>query len=595
MRIDLAEYAEDGEVGEDTTLLRWIALKVSRRSDAGEITPSSMASWMRAWPWILVLDGLDEVTEPKTRRRLITHVIEFVNEAEAVDCDLFVVLTTRPMGYTEDISPHHFERIDLDYLTPREAVEFGSRATRVRLGSDDERIDRVVTHLTRAAGDDALRNLLRTPLQVLILTIIVDSAGRLAPDRFRLFWGYYEAVFRREQAKSGWLQQLLRDHQPLIQLLHERVGFELQVRSEAAERSLATLSTEELQSLIWHVLADSGFDPGGKDSRLLTSFFNAATQRLVLLVPRGDDGYGFDVRSLQELMAAKHLASGALEQTLERLRVAMPNPHWRNTWLFAAGALFSEPRDFQQSAVVELVESGDLSAPERLGRVAPVTHRLALDMLDDGMARSVPKFRDRLARHGLQFLMEETGGDLPTLARIVMRFADLGDHEQLIVADALREALAADQRSRQSASAVMALVSPLAEELGLSRRVLGLNMVTAPEASAEAGPVPDRWDRFEAELGTYPGPLDWQVMLADAGSALTRLVQRGWTEENDPMAEEYPELVEILTVLDVPELALELETALQPLVRDEPDLQRVLRATVLTALHRSSIGEVLRG
>jgi hypothetical protein len=80
--------------------------------------------WMKQWPWFLVLDGLDEVTEPTIRKRLIQRVTEFVNDAEAENCDVFVVLTTRPVGYTENIAPTQFERIDLDYVGPPEAVRY---------------------------------------------------------------------------------------------------------------------------------------------------------------------------------------------------------------------------------------------------------------------------------------------------------------------------------------------------------------------------------------------------------------------------------------------------------------------------------------
>lgn len=82
MSIDLAEYAQEGGLAEDSTLLKWIAHKVSRRSDAGEVKPSALRSWMRQWPWFLVLDGLDEVTEPAVRKRLMRQETEFVNEAK---------------------------------------------------------------------------------------------------------------------------------------------------------------------------------------------------------------------------------------------------------------------------------------------------------------------------------------------------------------------------------------------------------------------------------------------------------------------------------------------------------------------------------
>ena len=104
MRIDLAEYVQE-DTNSDGSLLRWIAQKVSRRSDMGTVTPWKLKSWLERWPWLLILDGLDEVTEPAVRKRLIERVIEFVDDADAHRHDVLVVLTTRPVGYTENIAP----------------------------------------------------------------------------------------------------------------------------------------------------------------------------------------------------------------------------------------------------------------------------------------------------------------------------------------------------------------------------------------------------------------------------------------------------------------------------------------------------------
>ncbi len=96
IRIDLAEYAEERGHLIDDTLIRWIAEKVNLTSNTGVVTPRAMASWQVEWPWFVVLDGLDEVTEPRVRATVIERVVSFVNEAEGDNCDMFVLLTTRP-------------------------------------------------------------------------------------------------------------------------------------------------------------------------------------------------------------------------------------------------------------------------------------------------------------------------------------------------------------------------------------------------------------------------------------------------------------------------------------------------------------------
>lgn len=586
MRIDLAEYAQEHGLNEDSTLIRCIAEKVSKRSDLGEIKPSALVSWMKRWPWFLVLDGLDEVTEPVVRKRLIERVTEFVNNAEADDCDVLVVLTTRPGGYTENIAPTQFERMDLDYLTPGEAVHYGTLVTKVRLRNDLDRTEKVVRQLKKAAGDEALRNLLRTPLQVLIMTIIVAAAGRLAPDRFSLFWGYYDIVFKRERDKPGGFHRIIQEHGPQIQQLHERVGFELQARSEAGDRSYATLTPDELRDITWEILHDAGFKPSGADAGLLADIVKAATQRLVLIAPRGDDGYGFDVRPLQELMAAMCLTAGPLDVVTGRMRIAAPSPHWRNTWIFAAGHLFSTPQDHQHRAVVELVESVDTGPGSRLGNVVPIGPRLALDLIDDGMARSLPKWRNRLIGCGLQVLHEPAPPDLLSIARVLVRFADTGDEQHKAVADGLRDALGGPASARTTAEKFQALVHPVADEISARQDTRWLSMVLKRPSTATRPALLNGWADFDDEIMTYPLPEGTLTTVKAAATAIRKIKKRGAADDDDVAA--------ISAALADDLGARALAAALAHVAAHEPVLVAVLRDSVLPGVHRTAIGGLLR-
>jgi hypothetical protein len=586
MRVDLAQHAQDYALDEESTLIRYIAQRVSKRSEAGELKARALRAWMKQWPWFLVLDGLDEVTEPAIRKRVIERVLELVNNAEAEDCDLLVVLTTRPIGYVEEIATTLFERVDLDYLDPGEAVRYGDLATRVRLKNDHERIDDVVTKLRNAANDESMRNLLRTPLQVLIITIILGSAGPLAPDRFSMFWTYYDVVFRRERSKlQVGLGRILQDHGQQIQQLHERVGFELQVRSEAGERSFAALTHDELQQLTWTVLHEAGFRPSGVDADLLAKIVQAATHRLVLIAPRGNDGYGFDVRSLQELMAAKHLTAGPLSETLEGLRGAAPSPHWRNTWIFAAGALFSTPQQHQHRAVVELVESIDDDAPWRLGRVVPIGPRLALDLIDDGMSRSLPRWRDLLLAQALRVVREPTSSDLLTITRTLVRFADSGEAERRLVADGLRAALGESHIARQTVPRLQGLVHSVCDEIGARSDTRGLAGVRA-RPGLVLPPVDDGWAELEEELLTAPASTPLDGDLSDVVETLRALAAGASVAE--------PAIDRIRDLLAVPAMASALSTSLGHVAAHEPRLLARMRDTVVPPIHRVAIGDTLR-
>ncbi|MFF5056141.1 NACHT domain-containing protein [Micromonospora sp. NPDC000663] len=586
MRVDLALYAQEGGLSDDSTLLRWIAHKVSRRSDMGEVKPWALKTWMQKWPWLLVLDGLDEVTEPAVRKRLIERVTEFVNTAEADNCDVLVVLTTRPVGYTENIAPAHFERIDLDFLELPEAVRYGKLATKVRLRTDLDRIERVLTRLYKAAEDEALQHLLRTPLQVLILTIIIDGAGQLAPDRYSLFRGYYDAVFRRERDKPGGLHRMLQEFGQQIQQLHERVGFELQVRAETGDRSYASLTAAELRQIAWQVLDEAGFKPSGKDAPLLDKIFDAATKRLVLIAPRGTEGYGFDVRSLQELMAAMHLTTGLLDDVLQRLRSSAASPYWRNTWLFAAGQLFSTPQPHQHDALVRLVETiDDQDADYRLGQAVPIGPRLALDIIDDGMARSYPRWRDRLVAHGLKVLTEPNPPDLSPITKCLVRFASTGDDQRAAVAEGLRASLVGTSTTRETAAALQQLVPAIVEEIRAHSSVRGLAGVRRhPDAVLQPDPARG-WEDFEVEILTNPCTGEEADLLHAAAAALRHIAANGGRPEDAAV---------IQRALEVEPVAAGLAAALVHVIGHERLLVENLRDGVVPAVHRRLIGEQLR-
>lgn len=586
IRIDLAEYAQEGGLVADSTLLRWISQKVSARSNHGDIQPSLLKSWMTRWPWFLVLDGLDEVTEPHIRKRLIQQVVEFVDEAEADNCDTLVGLTTRPVGYTEQIAPNHFERVDLDYLRLDEALRYGALAIRVRLGGDIERAERALRRLRDAANDDSLKNLLRTPLQVLILTIIVEASGQLPPDRFSLFWSYYETIFRRERDKAGDFSYLLREHGTQIQQLHERTGFELQARSEIAEHSYATLSYAELREVAWSVLEDEGFRPAGKDADLLTRLLNAATHRLVLIAPRGNEGYGFDVRSLQELMAAMQLTNAEPETVHARLRRAAASPHWRNTWIFAVGRIFATPQGHLHAAVVQLIGEIDRLSPERLGGIIPASPRLALEIVDDGMVRSLPRWRTQLMALGLQVLREPTPRDLLSIARVLLRYADLSDDQAAEVAAGLRRALDGESvASRATALTLQEHVPAIAEEMQLGLRAEALaRVLKTPTSKLEVAQGEPDWAAFEEEVLTAPVDPAVETVVRGAAEALHSLLTRN---PDDRAMERLLEGLRTVESADVLQAALRHVTETSGIFIE-------LRDRVLPTVNRQPIGDSLR-
>jgi hypothetical protein len=450
VRADLAEVADGLGPSGGKSLLRWLSEKVSLRAEA-DIKPAALRQWLRAWPWLLVLDGLDEVTSLDVRRRITDEIGSFVEMADEDDADLLVVVTTRPTGDTERIEPAHFAQFDLRYLDGEAAASYGRLVTSRRLADDLDRRDQVLARFERHLSDPAMARLMKTPLQVLIMSIILEHVGNLPPDRYQLFWRYYETVYDREAAKNTTLAPLLTQHRRSITELHEAVGLTLQVRGETAGDSQSLLPLPDLLALAEGRLLDLGHEAGSATRALAENMVTAAMKRLVLLVPAEHDTVTFEIRSLQELMAGRALSNGTDEEIRERLHLTAPSPHWRNTWVFAAGRTFAEGADSRRDLIVNVTETVD-KQPGWPGWLCPVGPELAADLLDDGLAAATPKWQRRLIDEALCALSGPAPRDLRGLARGLTAAAT--GNTLLDIRNALKDALAGTPRSRTVARAI---------------------------------------------------------------------------------------------------------------------------------------------
>jgi hypothetical protein len=138
--------------------------------------------------------------------------------------------------------------------------------------------------------------------------------------------------------------------------------------------------------------------------------------------PTEDDGLiSFDVRSLQEFMAAAELttetdsedgpelADGASRQSSarvpkieDRLIHIAGMAHWRHVFLIAASRCFTDTAlHHLRSVVVSIPRTLDTAEPDRSARMGA---RLALDMLADGIGINHPISRKKLIEHAMELL-----------------------------------------------------------------------------------------------------------------------------------------------------------------------------------------------
>lgn len=415
------------------SLLRYIAdgiLVQGRPAD-----PTALLEWMKSWPCCLVLDGLDEVPDAKVRSRLIDAISAFVSELSAQRADVFVVATTRPQGYRgefRDALP--CDQLELLEFTEREALSYSEALTSVRTSEDPDLAAQVTERLLTAVHERVTQRLMTTPLQVTIMTALAEEAVELPSDRFELFDRYYKVVYERELSKSEAFAELrtLRQH---IDHLHEQAGVKLQARTEQAGNSDALLTKSEIARILQRRLSAAGFEEAESET-IAEKLLRLSTERVVMLVSRRPTKFEFEVRSLQEYMAARALTGGDDVTVLGGLRQLLPSSHWRNTWLLAAGRLLKR-REHLTDELMRMVVEYDSGSPENT--LTALGAGLAGDLYLDNLAAEFPAVRQELLTSGMtQF--SETVSEVPrALTDLVEQALGQTDREQAIALTSLHE------------------------------------------------------------------------------------------------------------------------------------------------------------
>ena len=142
----------------------------------------------------------------------------------------------------------------------------------------------VLARVGSAAGEALTASLMRTPLQVTIMSLLLRTGGRAAPqDRYGLFEAYYSTLYDREVGKATDVARLLNENRGHVDHLHERVGMILQTRAEGRGSADAALPSDELEQLAVARLTSEEVTEA-QASGLAARLVKAATDRLVLLV-----------------------------------------------------------------------------------------------------------------------------------------------------------------------------------------------------------------------------------------------------------------------------------------------------------------------
>ncbi len=343
-RVELARFAKamaNSKESNVTSVLSYMASVIRERTDY-KVSVDDLRMWLRDYPWLLILDGLDEVPPSSNRTQVLEAVRDFQVDVSTCQADVLLLATTRPQGYNEEFSPKRYVHLWLAPLSVARALHYGRTLVQLTYQHDSQRKVEVLARLEEAAKVDATVRLMESPLQVTIMARLLAQIAKPPQERYKLFQQYYKVIYRREMERNvPVLSELLRDYETDIDAIHYHTGLLLQIESERSRHTDATLSAEEFKTIVRDRLDAEGHPEAAK-GRLCEAIVTCAIDRLVFLVPSQSEQVGFEIRSLQEFMAAEALMDGRDRVVVQRIKAIAGAPFWQNVLLFAAGKCFAE-------------------------------------------------------------------------------------------------------------------------------------------------------------------------------------------------------------------------------------------------------------
>lgn len=408
VRVDLNRFAKAmASKGPDhvCSLEAYILNEIKREHP---LSHTEFLDWLRVHPWLLILDGLDEVPVTSNREVVVRAVNDFLAEARQVGADLFIVATSRQQGYGGEFAGGVVAFRHVMPLSKDRALLYVERYAQARFGTAQKtRAKELVEKIKASAESELTAQLLSTPLQVTFMATVVAASGTPAEERWQLFAGYYQTIYERERQKAvPPYDSVLSKQKPLIDRLHHDIGFLLQYEGETTSGRAASMSIDKFRHLVKSYLEEQGRE-GAEKEKLATLITEAAHSRLIFLTNRVEGELSFDVRSLQEFMAAECLMVADPERPAvirERLRAIAPFPYWRNVFLFAAGKCFGDSHSRYLQDVIRGICEDANDASDRLLSATRAGSDIALDILQSGAVTENHTYARRLAQIALELV-----------------------------------------------------------------------------------------------------------------------------------------------------------------------------------------------
>lgn len=452
--VRVAEFANElarlEKEGEPLTLVDWLPKATWNRqppSDGGRIPPEALDRLFREslknGDAVLILDGLDEITDGASRQGVVEAIREFcrdfvppIDSASAsalhgppVECGgNQLVVTSRIAGYHS--SPLAMTGVTTVVIEPmrRVAVEhfcttWMTAVQHKLLGNGaeaEETAHRLAGRLIAAIfAKDSLAEIATNPLLVTnIASLFLRRGEKLPGSRAELYKTLIELLISGWRHNSLELEEVLYVLEPVAAEIHEKYPTGL-------------IEQADLENMVARYLAQSrGTLAEGRVSSDVRRFLNCLNDEVGLIAGRGERLYGFLHLTFQEYLAGRFLLRDR-PNAAKTICTKLYDPRWREPILLAIGHAGREWPSKERERLFEEL----LAADDPLDAFLPRVALLLSEAIAELPELPPPSFR-QLVRRLLRSYAARSTRQFPALeTRIERAFLQLRRFGQADVMD----------------------------------------------------------------------------------------------------------------------------------------------------------------
>jgi len=369
---DFAKFADSGRDG----LLECAANFWRTKAGAPLFSADDLRLTLQSRPVWLLLDGLDELSNPDHRQELAETVPALIREYPG----LRITLTTRPAVVTDELL--HSLNLPVFYLLDlesRQVETFAQKYFQANLADGTEAAARAQKFLNALENVPAAQKLATNPLLLTVIAVLHYKEDKLPESRAELYEKCIEQLIAQRAATPGKLEtgKIEFKYPTGTPLIDWRSAEILDFLRQLAFRVLESPESDVFLTpdFVRRQLLETDISERAKESGALEDaareFLNECDRKLGLLAFRGGH-YVFVHRTFQEYLAA-HWLSLKLQQfqQAELAKMVAAPDRWREVILLYFNRIGRTGAEFGTLLLKELLQPA-LAAndPERIQLIA---------------------------------------------------------------------------------------------------------------------------------------------------------------------------------------------------------------------------------